>query len=147
MAPANPRCSRQSAASFPPPPALITFRGENLLGRPAASRAHLGIAHVPEGRQVFKTLTVRENLEMGAYPKAGRAQWHHTLERIHTLFPILAERATQLAGTLSGGEQQMVAIGRGLACSAETADARRTIHGPRTRSRRHDLRAHFADPP
>ncbi len=69
----------------------------------------------PEGRQVFKTLTVRENLEMGAYPKAGRTQWHHTLERIHTLFPILAERATQLAGTLSGGEQQMLAIGRGLA--------------------------------
>jgi branched-chain amino acid transport system ATP-binding protein len=93
----------------------ITFRGDNLLDRPAASRAHLGIAHVPEGRQVFKTLTVRENLEMGAYPKAARAQWNHTLERIHTLFPILAERATQLAGTLSGGEQQMVAIGRGLA--------------------------------
>jgi branched-chain amino acid transport system ATP-binding protein len=82
---------------------------------PAARRAHLGIAHVPEGRQVFKTLTVLENLEMGAYPKAERAQWHRTLERIHTLFPILAERATQLAGTLSGGEQQMLAIGRGLA--------------------------------
>jgi branched-chain amino acid transport system ATP-binding protein len=93
----------------------VTFRGENLLGRPAVSRAHLGIAHVPEGRQVFKTLTVRENLEMGAYPKAARAQWHHTLERIHTLLPILAERATQHAGTHSGGEQQMVAIGRGLA--------------------------------
>jgi len=93
----------------------ISFFGEDLLRLPAASRAHLGIAHVPEGRQVFKTLTVRENLEMGAYPKAGRAQWHHTLERIHTLFPILAERATQLAGTLSGGEQQMLAIGRGLA--------------------------------
>ena len=99
----------------PPVSGSISFRGESLLDRPAASRAHLGIAHVPEGRQVFKTLTVRENLEMGAYPKAGRAQWHHTLERIHTLFPILAERATQLAGTLSGGEPQMVAIGRGLA--------------------------------
>jgi branched-chain amino acid transport system ATP-binding protein len=93
----------------------ITFRDEDLLGRPAALRAHLGIAHVPEGRQVFKTLTVRENLEMGAYPKAGRAHWPQTLERIHTLFPILAERASQLAGTLSGGEQQMLAIGRGLA--------------------------------
>jgi branched-chain amino acid transport system ATP-binding protein len=64
---------------------------------------------------VFRTLTVLENLEMGAYTKAGRAQWHRTLGRIHTLFPILAERATQLAGTLSGGEQQMLAIGRGLA--------------------------------
>ena len=64
---------------------------------------------------LFKTLTVRENLEMGAYPKTGRAQWTKTLDRIHTLFPILAERAGQMAGTLSGGEQQMLAIGRGLA--------------------------------
>ena len=93
----------------------ISFMGQNLFRLPAARRAHLGIAHIPEGRQVFKTLTVRENLQMGAYPKAGREAWHHTLDRIHTLFPILAERATQLAGTLSGGEQQMVAIGRGLA--------------------------------
>ncbi len=95
----------------------ITFMGENLFGLHPARRAHLGIAHVPEGRQVFKTLTVLENLEMGAYPQAGQRAWHHTLDRIHTLFPILAERATQLAGTLSGGEQQMVAIGRGLACA------------------------------
>ena len=93
----------------------ISFAGESLLSRRASDRAHLGIAHVPEGRQVFKTLTVRENLEMGAYPKAGRAQWAQTLDRIHTLFPILHERAAQLAGTLSGGEQQMLAIGRGLA--------------------------------
>ena len=95
----------------------ITFMGKDLATISAAQRAHLGIAHVPEGRQVFKTLTVRENLEMGAYPEAGRARWVHTIDRIHTLFPILAERATQLAGTLSGGEQQMVAIGRGLACA------------------------------
>jgi branched-chain amino acid transport system ATP-binding protein len=70
---------------------------------------------VPEGRQVFKAMTVRENLEMGAYTAAGRRSWHHQLDRIHTLFPILAERAGQFAGTLSGGEQQMLAIGRGLA--------------------------------
>ncbi len=95
----------------------IIFDGENLLAQPAARRSHLGIAHVPEGRQVFKTLTVRENLEMGAYPSKGRAQFHHTLDRIHTLFPVLAERAQQLAGTLSGGEQQMLAIGRGLAAA------------------------------
>jgi branched-chain amino acid transport system ATP-binding protein len=101
----------------PPVSGTITFGGENLLSRRASDRAHLGIAHVPEGRQVFKTLTVRENLEMGAYPKAGRAQWTQTLDRIHTLFPILAERAGQMAGTLSGGEQQMLAIGRGLACA------------------------------
>jgi branched-chain amino acid transport system ATP-binding protein len=101
----------------PPASGQITFMGRDLFGLAASARAHLGIAHVPEGRQVFKTLTVRENLEMGAYPKAGRDAWHHTLDRIHTLFPILAERAGQLAGTLSGGEQQMVAIGRGLACA------------------------------
>ena len=95
----------------------IAFMGKDLLTMSAADRVHLGIAHVPEGRQVFKTLTVRENLEMGAYPEAGRAKWTHTLDRIHTLFPILAERAQQMAGTLSGGEQQMVAIGRGLACA------------------------------
>src|ERR1051325_7981866 len=99
----------------PPQSGTITFQGENLLARRPSARAHVGIAHVPEGRQVFKTLTVRENLEMGAYPRAGRAQWTHTLDRILTLFPILAERGRQLAGTLSGGEQQMLAIGRALA--------------------------------
>ena len=93
----------------------IRFCGESLLSMPVARRAHLGIAHVPEGRQVFKSLTVRENLEMGAYTEAGRKHWPTTLKRIHALFPILEERALQLAGTLSGGEQQMVAIGRGLA--------------------------------
>ncbi|MGH7152317.1 MAG: ABC transporter ATP-binding protein [Acetobacteraceae bacterium] len=93
----------------------ISFAGDDLLARPASVRAHLGIAHVPEGRQVFKTLTVRENLEMGAYTRAGRAGWKRRLERIHSLFPILADRAAQRAGTLSGGEQQMLAIGRGLA--------------------------------
>ena len=99
----------------PPVSGGVTWDGASLLSRPASARAHLGIAHVPEGRQVFRTLTVRENLEMGAYPSAGRAAWAHTLDRIHTLFPILANRADQLAGTLSGGEQQMLAIGRGLA--------------------------------
>nr|WP_294073016.1 ABC transporter ATP-binding protein [Sphingomonas sp.] len=95
----------------------VAWDGAPLLAQPAAARPHLGIAHVPEGRQVFRTLTVRENLEMGAYPRAGRERWAQTLDRIHTLFPILAERADQLAGTLSGGEQQMLAIGRGLAAA------------------------------
>ena len=99
----------------PPMSGSVAWDGAPLLPRPAAARAHLGIAHVPEGRQVFRTLTVRENLEMGGYPRAARAQWARTLDRIHSLFPILAERAGQLAGTLSGGEQQMLAIGRGLA--------------------------------
>jgi branched-chain amino acid transport system ATP-binding protein len=100
-----------------PSAGTITFLGQNLLAMSASRRAHLGIAHVPEGRQVFKTLSVFENLEMGAYPKIGRENWSRTLDRIHTLFPVLAERGRQMAGTLSGGEQQMVAIGRGLACA------------------------------
>ena len=95
----------------------VAFEGRDLLALPAAARAHLGIAHVPEGRQVFKTLTVQENLEMGAYPPQGRARFRQALDRIHALFPVLAERAGQLAGTLSGGEQQMLAIGRGLAAA------------------------------
>ena len=93
----------------------IAFDGADLLAQAPCSRAHLGIAHVPEGRQVFRAMTVRENLAMGACTTAGRAQWLRTLDRIHALFPILADRARQLAGTLSGGEQQMLAIGRGLA--------------------------------
>jgi branched-chain amino acid transport system ATP-binding protein len=97
----------------------IRFAGADLLALPADRRAHLGIAHVPGGRQVFRTLTVRENLEMGACTASGTKQWVRTIERIHTLFPILAERAGQLAGTLSGGEQQMLAIGRGLASAPQ----------------------------
>src|SRR6266567_4649865 len=93
----------------------IEFEGRDLLAVPPAERAHLGIAHVPEGRQVFASLTVLENLEMGAYALRGRADWRRNLERIFALFPVLAERRRQLAGTLSGGEQQMLAIGRGIA--------------------------------
>ena len=95
----------------------ITFDGHDLLRLPARDRAHLGIAHVPEGRQVFSNLTVLENLEMGATTEKGRAEWSHNLERCYALFPKLAERQRQLAGTLSGGEQQMLAIARGLASS------------------------------
>lgn len=95
----------------------IRFDGADLANVPAARRAHLGIAHVPEGRQVFPSLSVRENLEMGAYASAGRSAWKGNLERIYTWFPVLAEREKQAAGTLSGGEQQMLAIARGLASS------------------------------
>ena len=95
----------------------ITYDGRDLLAVPAAARARLGIAHVPEGRQVFKTLTVQDNLVLGAYAATDRSGFARNLERIHALFPILAERRDQLAGTLSGGEQQMLAIGRGLASS------------------------------
>lgn len=95
----------------------IRFDGQDLLAVPAARRAHLGIAHVPEGRQVFASMTVLENLEMGAYTPAGRRDWGRSLEQIYEWFPVLKERSGQLAGTLSGGQQQMLAIGRGLASS------------------------------
>ena len=95
----------------------MLFENVDLATVPAARRPHLGIAHVPEGRQVFPSLTVMENLEMGAFTEAGRRNWKDNLERILTWLPVLADRRAQLAGTLSGGEQQMVAVGRGLASS------------------------------
>ena len=97
----------------------ILYKGQNLLNVAPAERAHLGIAHVPEGRQVFASMTVMENLEMGAYTVNGRKRWGELLPMILALFPILQERRDQLAGTLSGGEQQMLAIGRGLASAPE----------------------------
>lgn len=95
----------------------IRFDGRDLLAIAPAQRAHLGIAHVPEGRQVFASLSVRENLEMGAYTEAGRRNWKSNLEKIHSWFPVLAERAASAAGSLSGGQQQMLAIARGMASS------------------------------
>jgi branched-chain amino acid transport system ATP-binding protein len=93
----------------------IRFEDLELLEVAPARRPHLGIAHIPEGRQVFPSLTVMENLEMGAYTEAGRREWKRNIARIFEWLPVLDERRGQLAGTLSGGEQQMLAIGRGLA--------------------------------
>src|SRR5258706_3765696 len=95
----------------------IRFEGRDLLSVAPSARPHLGIAHIPEGRQVFPSLTVLENLEMGAYTEAGRRAWKENLENIYSGFPVLAERAKALAGALSGGQQQMLAIARGLASS------------------------------
>ena len=106
---------RAISGTVPVAAGAIRFEEDDLLARPAPERAHRGIAHVPEGRRVFATMSVRENLEMGAWPEAGRRDFTRTLDRIHALFPILAERRDQLAGTLSGGQQQMLAIGRALA--------------------------------
>jgi len=92
----------------------IEFEGRRLDGLGPAEIVARGIAHVPEGRQLFPTMTVRENLELGARTRAARAARGETLARVFDLFPRLRERAAQLAGTLSGGEQQMCAIGRGL---------------------------------
>ena len=100
-----------------PESGTIRFEGTDLLTVPPSRRPHLGIAHVPEGRQVFPSLTVMENLEMGAYTEAGRRDWKANLDLILSLMPVLGERRGQLAGTLSGGQQQMLAIGRGLASS------------------------------
>jgi branched-chain amino acid transport system ATP-binding protein len=92
----------------------ITFLGRSIGALPPYKIAELGIAHVPEGRQVFPELTVKENLEIGAYVPTARAERSRTLELVFSIFPVLAERRTQLAGTMSGGEQQMLAVGRGL---------------------------------
>ena len=97
----------------------ISYKGADLRSVPPAERAQRGIAHVPEGRQVFASMSVMENLEMGAYTRNGRARWRELLPVILALFPVLDERRDQLAGTLSGGEQQMLAIGRGLASAPE----------------------------
>jgi len=98
----------------PPRGGEIRFRGESLLAIPASRRAAMGIALVPEGRELWPLLTVRENLELGAYTESARARAKQNLERVFALFPRLRERHAQFAGSLSGGEQQMCAIGRAL---------------------------------
>jgi branched-chain amino acid transport system ATP-binding protein len=92
----------------------ITFCGQNIASLPPYKITALGIAHVPEGRQVFPELTVKENLEIGAYIASAKIERARTLGLVFSIFPVLAERRKQLAGTLSGGEQQMLAVGRGL---------------------------------
>jgi branched-chain amino acid transport system ATP-binding protein len=92
----------------------ISFLGTNIASLPPYKVAALGIAHVPEGRQVFPEMTVQENLEIGAYVPRARAERSRMLDLVFSIFPVLAERRKQLAGTMSGGEQQMLAVGRGL---------------------------------
>jgi len=92
----------------------IVYRGRDIGALRANERAALGIAHVPEGRRVFPSLTVGENLELGSYRRAARAGRARALAEVLGLFPVLKTRRDQLAGSLSGGEQQMLALGRGL---------------------------------
>ena len=92
----------------------VLFDGEDITATPAHKLVPLGMAQVPEGRRIFQELTVAENLTLGAYTRRDRAENAATLEDIFTHFPILKERQKQVAGTLSGGEQQMLAIGRAL---------------------------------
>jgi len=91
----------------------MRFDGEDIRAASPVRVVELGLIQVPEGRRIFPNLTVRENLELGSF-RRGRARRAHNLERVGAIFPRLAERREQLAGSLSGGEQQMLAIGRGL---------------------------------
>ena len=92
----------------------IWFNGESICGMPANRIIYKGISYVPEGRRLFANLSVRENLELGAFKERDRSLVEERLDEVFTLFPILKERANQLAQTMSGGEQQMCAIARGL---------------------------------
>ena len=97
-----------------PTSGTITFLGQDLCALPPYKITELGIAHVPEGRQVFPEMTVNENLEIGSYAPRAKADRNSSLDLVYSIFPRLAERRKQLAGTMSGGEQQMLAVGRGL---------------------------------
>jgi branched-chain amino acid transport system ATP-binding protein len=92
----------------------IEYNGKNIAGMDSADIVRLGICQVPEGRQLFPMMTVKENLEMGAYLRSDKKAISQDLEQMYQLFPRLKERTKQQAGTLSGGEQQMLAIARGL---------------------------------
>ena len=92
----------------------VRFEGERIDRLPCHRVVERGVVHVPEGRKIFPSLAVRENLELGSYTRAAKARRADSLERVFALFPRLRERAGQAAGTLSGGEQQMLAIGRAL---------------------------------
>jgi len=105
---------RTIAGMHRPAHGRILFRGTDIAGWPSYRVCDLGIGQVAEGRQIFPSLSVAENLEMGAMLPRARAARERNRERVHALFPILVERAGQAAGTLSGGEQQMLAIGRCL---------------------------------
>jgi branched-chain amino acid transport system ATP-binding protein len=92
----------------------ICFKGEELVGLPAYEIVERGIIHIPEGRRVFPLLSVRENLEVGAYAQRNAGKMDESLQEAYNIFPVLAERKNQMAGSLSGGEQQMLAIARAL---------------------------------
>lgn len=92
----------------------IKFNGKEISTSQASNIVKLGISHVPEGRRVFSSMSVMENLEMGAYTRSDKSEVKKDFEKIFSLFPRLSERKEQLSGTLSGGEQQMLAIGRAL---------------------------------
>ncbi len=105
---------RAIVADPPPSRGRVVFEGKEVQGLPTEQIVRLGVAYVPEGKLLFGPLSVEENLRLGAYTVRDEARIRSNLERVYALFPRLAERRRQPASTLSGGEQQMVAIGRGL---------------------------------
>ncbi len=105
---------RTAVGQIKPWQGQIFFDGQDVSRLPSYKKAEMGLILVPEGRQLFTEMTVRENLEMGATPKRGRSKLGQNMERVFTLFPRLKERAAQKAGTMSGGEQQMLAVARGI---------------------------------
>ncbi len=105
---------RAIAGTISPWRGRVTFNGQDVTRTPTHVKAERGLALVPEGRQLFSAMTVDENLELGAIAKRSAGKYAERLERVFALFPRLAERRRQIAGTLSGGEQQMLAIARGL---------------------------------
>lgn len=105
---------RTISGMMAPRTGAIIFDGEPIHGLPAQQVVRRGIAHLPEGRELFPTLTVEENLRLGYYPKRKSGGYADALERAFTFFPKLAERRTQAAGTMSGGEQQMLGMARSL---------------------------------
>jgi branched-chain amino acid transport system ATP-binding protein len=107
-------CLRCLSGLLPPAAGAVLVDGNDLTLAPAAQFIRAGIAHVPEGRRLFSAMSVQDNLLMGAYLRKDKTEIAADLERIYALFPILSQRRKQDAGTLSGGEQQMCAIGRGL---------------------------------
>jgi branched-chain amino acid transport system ATP-binding protein len=110
---------RATLGTISPWSGRVIFKGEDVTGLPAHAKAARGLVLVPEGRQLFSNMTVDENLEMGAFTKRGARGYADRLERVFTLFPRLKERRRQKAGTFSGGEQQMLAIARGLMTDPE----------------------------
>jgi branched-chain amino acid transport system ATP-binding protein len=131
------------AGVLPASSGRIFFRGEEITGRNAAERVLAGIVLVPEGRLVFPDLSVHENLRLGAVNRRARAGWRGALEEVHAIFPKLLERRHQAAATLSGGEQQMLAIGR----APSPADAHEPSLG-RPPDRPPDFRCHpHSQPP
>ncbi|NLC83591.1 MAG: ATP-binding cassette domain-containing protein, partial [Ruminococcaceae bacterium] len=103
---------RVISGAIPVTEGTVTWFGEDLLKIPDYERANLGIAHIPQGRGVLSTMTIRDNLIMGGYCKRTKAKRNELIEKVFETFPILKERQNLLAGALSGGQQQMLAIGR-----------------------------------